>query len=93
MIVTSENDCILVTLQGIKSVASKAVTSETLFTAETPEIAIRNSSKTSSVTVHYEWDPTFLVRKELWSTTYLIFCNFTERRKDYTSYFEGISQR
>ena len=30
---------------GINSEASKAVTSETLFTAKTPEIAIQNSSK------------------------------------------------
>ena len=35
--VTSENDCLLVTLQPIKSERLKAVTRETSFTAETPE--------------------------------------------------------
>ena len=45
MVVTPENDCISVTMQRINSEASKTVTSETLFTPETQEIAIQNSSK------------------------------------------------
>ena len=45
MVVTRESDCISVTLKRINSEASKAVTSETLFTAQTPEIAIQSSYK------------------------------------------------
>ena len=45
LIVTSENDCILVTLQHINSEASKAFTSEALLTADNTEISIQTSSK------------------------------------------------
>lgn len=61
LIVTSENDCILVTLQHINSEASKAFTSEAFLTADNTEISIQTSSKNScsrrfncSATVHYD---------------------------------------
>lgn len=40
--VTSESNCISITLQRVKLEALKAITPESLFISETPEIAIRN---------------------------------------------------
>lgn len=86
LIVTSENDCILVTLQHINSEASKAFTSEALLTADNTEISIQTSSKNScsrrfncSATVHYDWNTTTLLRREFWSPSFQTFLGSSQQ--------------
>ena len=63
---------IIYVLQQVNSEVSKVVTSESLFAAITNSTSYTRLFSYSA-TVHYEWNTTIFVRRELWTPSYVIF--------------------